>query len=68
MSEQGELRENEVPQGENPVHPLNEREPVNEGGMGEWTYAMWIDPQRQGKLEAFLRDLGVDYTCQRLVF
>lgn len=68
MSNENDMRQNEVPAGENAIHPLNEREPANEGGMGEWNYSMWIDPDRQDKLEKFLDDMGVDYTCQRLVF
>ena len=67
MNDENEMRENEVPQGENPVHPLNEREPAGED-MGEWTYSMWIDPPRQDKLEKLLHEMGITYTCQRLVF
>lgn len=62
-----ELRENEVPQGENMEHPLVEREPAGDD-MGEWIYSMWIDPPRQDKLEQLLGEMGITYTCQRLVF
>lgn len=67
MSEENSMRENEVPQDVNVFHILNENEKTGDG-MGEWTYSMWIDPPRQDKLEACLREMGIDYTCQRLVF
>lgn len=64
-----QLREYEVPSETNVASVLNAEEPpMNEDGMGEWLYFMWIDSKRQQRLEAGLKKMAINFHCKRLEY
>lgn len=61
------MRVHEVPPKEVVESRLLFRDPEG-ANWGVWTYAAWLLPRQQDRLEELLDGMDVDYTCQRTVF